>query len=263
MTDGKGSRNDDAAARPALVTGGGSGIGRAVALRLAQDGHTVAVCGRSRAKLDAVAGEIAAAGGHAVAVILDVTDAVSVRAAVGRVRAAIGDPLLVVNNAGIAESRKFADITCDDWDATMAVNVTGPFLVTQACLPAMLAAGFGRVVNVGSTAAVQGFPYVAHYVASKHALLGMTRALALEVASKGVTVNCVCPGYVDTEMTARSIDAIAATTGRPAADARRSLESMSPQRRLISPTEVADAVANLCGEAARGINGQAIVINGG
>ena len=263
MTDGTGSRNDDAAARPALVTGGGSGIGRAVALRLAQGGYAVAVCGRDRAKLDGVAAEIAAAGGRAVAVVLDVTDPVSVRAAVGRVRAAIGDPLVVVNNAGVAASRKFAELTRDDWDATMAVNATGPFLVTQACLPAMLAAGFGRVVNVGSTASVQGFPYVAHYVASKHALLGMTRALALEVATKGVTVNCVCPGYVDTEMTARSIDAIAKTTGRPSSDARRALESMSPQRRLIAPREVADAVLYLCSDAARGVNGQAVVVNGG
>jgi NAD(P)-dependent dehydrogenase (short-subunit alcohol dehydrogenase family) len=265
MTEAGGPRNGarGGAARVALVTGGGTGIGRAVALRLARDGLDVAVAGRDKAKLDATVAAVAAAGGTAAAVVLDVTDPSSVRAGVADATARLGAPLVLVNDAGVAASKKFADLTVDDWDAAMDVNARGAFLVSQACLPAMLAAGRGRIVNVGSTASVQGFAYVAHYVASKHALLGLTRALALEVASKGVTVNCVCPGYVDTEMTARTIENIAKTTGRTKDDARRSLEAASPQRRLIRPGEVADAVAWLCGDAAAGVNGQAVVVNGG
>jgi NAD(P)-dependent dehydrogenase (short-subunit alcohol dehydrogenase family) len=182
---------------------------------------------------------------------------------VARATEAVGAPSAVVNNAGVAVSGKFTELTTEDWNRTFDVNVTGAFLVTQACLPAMLAAGRGRVVMIGSTASVQGFPYVAHYVASKHAVLGLARALALEVASKGVTVNCVCPGYVDTELTRRSLENIVRTTGRPMEDARRALESASPQRRLMTPEEVADTVAWLCSDEAGGVNGQAIVVNGG
>lgn len=251
------------APRAALVTGGGTGIGRACALRLARDGWAVTVAGRDRARLDATVADIRAAGGRAVAVTLDVTDPESVRRGVAEAAAAHGPATVVVNNAGVAASAKFTELTLDEWRRTFDVNVTGAFLVTQACLPAMLAAKHGRVVMIGSTASVQGFPYVAHYVASKHAVLGLARALALEVATKGVTVNCVCPGYVDTELTQRSVETIARTTGRPPEDARRSLEAASPQRRLLTPGEVADTVAWLCTDGAAGVNGQAIVVNGG
>jgi NAD(P)-dependent dehydrogenase (short-subunit alcohol dehydrogenase family) len=251
------------APRTALVTGGGTGIGRATALRLARSGWTVAVAGRELGRLEAVVADVRSAGGRAVAAPMDVTDAASVRAGVARATEAVGAPSAVVNNAGVAVSGKFTELTTEDWNRTFDVNVTGAFLVTQACLPAMLAAGRGRVVMIGSTASVQGFPYVAHYVASKHAVLGLARALALEVASKGVTVNCVCPGYVDTELTRRSLENIVRTTGRPMEDARRALESASPQRRLMTPEEVADTVAWLCSDEAGGVNGQAIVVNGG
>ena len=259
----KSSTDSASVARAALVTGGGSGIGRAAAIRLAADGLAVAVAGRDGGKLAETVAAIEAAGGRGCAVEMDVTDAASVRRGVEQATAAVGGPLVVVNNAGIAASRKFADLTLEDWDRSMAVNATGAFLVTQACLPAMLAAKWGRVVMVGSTVSVQGAPYVAHYVASKHAVLGLARALALEFAAKGITANCVCPGYVDTEMTARSVENIARTTGRTPEDARRSLENLSPQRRLMTPDEVAGTIAYLCSAAAAGVNGQAIVVNGG
>lgn len=251
-----------ASARGALVTGASRGIGRAVALRFAADGFAVACAGRDGDALAAVVAEITAHGGHAAAVAMDVADEASVVAGVARAVAAVGPLLVVVNNAGIATAKRFTDLTAAEWAQTFAVNTTGPFLVTRACLPGMLAAGWGRVVSIGSTASVQGFPQVAHYVASKHALLGMTRALALEVATKGVTVNCVCPGYVDTDLTARSIETMAAATGKPAADVRRMIESASPQRRLMDPAEIAATVAYLCTDAARGVNGQAVVVNG-
>jgi 3-hydroxybutyrate dehydrogenase len=185
-----------------------------------------------------------------------------VDAAVHAVVAALGPPTILVNNAGMARSKPFRDISFEEWNEILAVNATGAFLVTQACLPAMLERGWGRVINVASTAAVVGYRYTAHYTASKHALLGMTRALALEVATKGVTVNCVCPGFVDTEMTRQSVATIAQATGRSIDESRRLLEAESPQKRLITPEEVAAAVVYLAGDEARGVNGQAVVING-
>jgi NAD(P)-dependent dehydrogenase (short-subunit alcohol dehydrogenase family) len=263
MAGGAAPIEDAAAPRVALVTGAGSGIGRAAALRLARDGFAVAATGRDWTRLHATADAIAAAGGRGIAVALDVTDAQSVRHGVNDVTERLGAPTALVHSAGVASSAKFADLTVDDWRRTYDVNVVGAFLVTQACLPGMTASRRGRVVLVGSTASVQGFPYVAHYVASKHALLGMARSLALEVAAKGVTVNCVCPGYVDTEMTRRTIETVARTTGRSEEDARRALEAASPQRRLLLPEEVAETIAWLCADGAGAISGQALVVNGG
>jgi NAD(P)-dependent dehydrogenase (short-subunit alcohol dehydrogenase family) len=264
------TRNDGAAGpatgpgrRTALVTGAGRGIGRATALRLARDGLDVALAGRDRAELDAVAEAARAAGARAAVVSMDVASEASVRAGVEAAAEALGAPLVVVNNAGVASAAKFGDLSREEWDRTFAVNVTGAFLVTRTCLPAMLAAGWGRVVSIGSTASLQAYPYTAHYTASKHALLGMTRALALEVAAKGVTANCVCPGYVDTDLTRETIERIVEKTGRTAAEARRTLEAASPQRRLMTPDEVAGAVSWLCRDEAHGVNGQAIVVNGG
>lgn len=248
--------------RVAVVTGASRGIGRVVAEALALAGHGVALCARDRVSLDALADVLTAQGCRVAAVPLDVTDPDSVTAGLERVRAELGPVAILVNNAGVASSAPFGKLTLDDWQRTFAVNVTGAFLMSQAALPDMTAAGWGRVVNVASTAALQGFPYTAHYSASKHALLGMSRALALEVARKGVTVNCVCPGFVETEMTARTIENIMATTGRDAGKARHSLEAASPQHRLIQPSEVAAAVAYLCSDDARGVNGDALVING-
>jgi 3-hydroxybutyrate dehydrogenase len=246
----------------ALVSGASRGIGYVTAIALAKAGFDVAAVARDKARLDEVRTQVAVHGVRAFAVECDVTDRLGVETAVHAVVAALGPPSVVVNNAGMARSRPFQEISFEEWSEILAVNATGAFLMTQACLPAMLETGWGRVINVASTAAVQGYRYTAHYTASKHALLGMTRALALEVATKGVTVNCVCPGFVDTEMTTRSIENIAQATGRSIEDARRLLEAESPQKRLLTPEEVAAAVVYLAGDDARGVNGQAIVLNG-
>lgn len=248
--------------RVALVSGASRGIGHATALALAKAGYDVAVVARDKLRLDEVRSSIAALGVRGFSVECDVTDPASVDTAVHAVVAALGPPAIVVNNAGMARSRPFPQITIAEWNEILAVNATGAFLLTHACLPAMLESGWGRVISVASTAALQGFRYTAHYTASKHALLGMTRALALEVAAKGVTVNCVCPGFVDTEMTQRSIENIAQATGRSIEESRRLLEAESPQKRLITPAEVAAAVVYLASDDARGVNGQAVVLNG-
>jgi 3-hydroxybutyrate dehydrogenase len=248
--------------RVALVSGASRGIGRVSALALARAGFDVAIVARDKERLEDVRAEAAACGARAFAVVCDVTDPAGVDTAVHAVVASLGTPAVLVNNAGMARSRPFAQISFAEWNEILAVNAGGAFLLTHACLPAMLEAGWGRVINVASTASLQGFRYTAHYTASKHALLGMTRALALEVAMKGVTVNCVCPGFVDTEMTRRSIDNIAQATGRSPEESRHLLEAESPQKRLIAPEEVAAAVVYLASDEARGVNGQAIVING-
>lgn len=243
--------------RTALVTGGGSGIGRAIAVALAQAGHRVAVAGRRPEPLDAT---VQALGGNGLAIRMDVTDEASVDAAVARVEEQLGAPTVLVNDAGFASSGAFGSIPREDWDRAFAVNVTGAWLVTRRCLPAMLSAGWGRVVTVASTAALRGYAYTAHYTASKHAVLGLTRALAEEVGSKGITANAVCPGFVDTEMTARSVAQIVATTGRSEEDARRALAKQNRGRRLITPEEVAAATVYLVGDEARAVNGEALRI---
>jgi len=249
--------------RVALVTGAGRGIGRAVALRLAQEGIEVALTGRERPELEAVAAEVAAAGGRCAVVTMDVTSEASIRAGVEAAAEALAPPLVLVNNAGVASASKLTDLSREEWERVFAVNVTGAFLAVRTCLPAMLAAGWGRIVSIGSTASMQAYPYTAHYTASKHALLGLTRSIALEYAAKGITANCVCPGYVDTDLTRETIERIVEKTGRSAEEARRTLEAGSPQRRLMTPEEVAGAVAWLCRDEAFGVNGQAIVVNGG
>jgi 3-hydroxybutyrate dehydrogenase len=253
---------EDRRRRIALVSGASRGIGRVTAIALARAGYDVAIVARDKARLEEVRGEVTANGARAFAVECDVTDPAGVDTAVHAVVAALGPPAVLVNNAGMARSRPFAQIAYAEWNEILSVNAGGAFLLTHACLPSMLETGWGRVINVASTAALQGYRYTAHYTASKHALLGMTRALALEVATKGVTVNCVCPGFVDTEMTRRSIENIAQATGRSPEESRHLLEAESPQKRLIAPEEVAAAVVYLASDEARGVNGQALEING-
>lgn len=244
--------------RTALVTGGGRGIGRAIAERLAADGAKVVVTGRTEAEINDVAASL---GG--VALKLDVTDRAAVEAALRAIEASGREIDILVNNAGAAESAPFDRTTDELWDAMIAVNATSAFLLCRALIPGMIKRGFGRVVNVASNAGITGYAYSTAYCAAKHAMLGMTRAIALEIARTPVTINAVCPGWVQTRMAEEAASRIARKTGRDAAEATKQLEAMSPQRRMIEPEEVAFIVSMLCGEGARGVHGQAIVIDGG
>ncbi len=240
--------------RRALVTGGGRGIGAAVAQALASAGAEVVITGRTAGVLDEVAGAI---GGTAV--VADVTD----RAAMDAVVEHVGVVDILVNNAGIAESRPLVKTDDELWDRTMEINATAPFRLCRALVPGMMERGWGRVVNIASNAGLTGYQYTAAYCASKHALVGMTRALALDVGASGVTVNAVCPGWVATEMAERAVANIVAKTGRSREKAVAALAGMSAQRRLVDADEVAAAVAYLCGDGARGVHGQTLVIDGG
>lgn len=249
--------------RVALVTGGGRGIGRAIAVSLAQAGADVAISGRNADVLDETVAAIRAIGRHAAAVVCDVGESSQVTSMITRVKKDLGDPLILVNNAGIAGSAKLSETTDDMWESMLRVNATGAFYCVRALVPMMVNANWGRVINVASIAARTGAAYITAYAASKHALLGLTRAVAAEVAARGVTVNAVCPGYVDTEMSDRSAAFISVRTGRDETTARKILEGFSPQKRLITAEEVASLATYLCSEAARGINGQGIVLDGG
>lgn len=245
------------AGKRALVTGGGRGIGAAIAHALAEAGAHVVVAGRSVPELEAVARAI---GGTAVR--LDLLDRAGTDAALAAILAG-GRIDVLVNNAGIAESAALERTDDAMWDRIMELDATAPFRVTRALVPAMITAGWGRVINVASNAGVSGYGYTAAYCAAKHAMVGMTRALAIDLARTGVTINSLCPGWVATSMVDEAVARIAAKTGRSLDEARSSLANMSPQRRLIEPAEVAHAALMLCAHAARGIHGQALVIDGG
>lgn len=244
--------------RTALVTGAGQGIGRAIALALARAGHRVLVAGRRKEPLDAVAAEIDKARGEVAAVALDVTSEVSVQQAFAAAAKRFGPVEILVNNAGNAKSAPFAKTDLALWSEMIAVNMTGPFLCSREALPGMLERGWGRIVTIASVAAKHGAPYIAAYGASKHGALGLVRCLAAEVEGKGVTVNAICPGYVDTPLTRKNIANIVVKTGMSEADARRRVESMNPGGRLILPEEVAEKALWLCSEQAATVNGEAI-----
>ncbi len=243
--------------RTALVTGAGRGIGRAIALRLAAEGLAVAVAARSAAQ---VAETARAAGPRALPLVLDVTDGAAVAVAVERVARALGPVDVLVNNAGVAESAPFAKTDPELWERHFRVNVTGPYLLTRAVLAGMLERRWGRVINVASLAGLVGSPYVTAYTASKHALVGFTRALATEVSGKGVTVNALCPGFTATDIVWNGARNIAAKTGKSFEDAVQALASMNPGRRLIEPEEVAEAAARLVGDETT--NGETLVLDG-
>lgn len=241
----------------ALVTGAGRGIGAAIAARLAADGAHVTLLGRTQATLDAVAATLATRQTRVV--LCDVTNA----DAVVRTIAALPRVDILVNNAGQAGSAPVARTSDELWARMLAVNLTAPFLCTRAVLPGMLDADWGRIVTIASTAALRGYPYVSAYAAAKHGVLGLTRSLALEVAARGITVNAVCPGFTDTDMLHDSIANIVAKTGRTEAEARETLAALNPQKRFITPDDVAHVVANLCAPSAAALTGLALPVSGG
>ncbi|WP_309083056.1 SDR family NAD(P)-dependent oxidoreductase [Chelativorans sp.] len=245
--------------RHALVTGGGSGVGRAVAFALADAGVTVTICGRRLEPLQEVAGERA----NIFALSADVTDQASVEGLYRQAEAERGPFDIVVANAGIAMSAPAAKTSLEDWNKTLQVNLTGAFLTVQPALAGMAARKSGRVIFIASVAGLKGYAYVAPYVASKHGLIGLMRSLAVELVRTGVTVNAVCPGYVETDMLEQSVARIVEKTGRSAAEARASLLAQNPHGRFIQPEEVAAAVLWLCGPGAASVTGQAISISGG
>jgi NAD(P)-dependent dehydrogenase (short-subunit alcohol dehydrogenase family) len=237
--------------RRTLITGGAKGIGLAIARRLAADGTSIALIGRDAIALERAATELSAR--YAVA---DVTDNAALRDSIAK----LGPCDILVNNAGAALSKPFAKHMRADFEAMLAVNLLSAVTACQAVLPHMRAQGFGRIVNIASTAGLKGYAYVTAYVAAKHALVGFTRALALETVKDGITVNAVCPGFTDTDMVARATATIAAASGRSADQARAQLAAGNPAGRLVQPEEVAATVAFLCERAASAITGQAIAV---
>ncbi len=251
------------AGRRAVVTGAGRGLGRSIALALAHTGADVAVTARTAADLEGLAAEIAALGRRCVWVPGDVTDPAQVAQLAERVGAEWGGIDILVNNAGTAASHKFLTHPDDLWHQMLLVNLTSVYYVTKAFTPLLIAAGGGRIINIASIAARVGDRYIAAYTAAKHGVLGLTRALAVELLPHAITVNAVCPGFLDTPLTQASIQNIVARTGMPEADARAALEKISPQHRLITAEEVASVVVFLCQDSSRGITGQAINVDGG
>ncbi len=246
--------------RHALITGAGTGIGEAISRQLYREGHAVTLVGRRTEPLETLSQML---GEHSFAVSGDVTDRGGIESAFQAAEAQFGDIEILVNCAGMAPTAPFHRVDFADWQRTMDVNVNGVFHCTQLALESMLENDWGRVVNIASVASLKGFPYVSGYCASKHAVLGMTRALALEVATQGITVNAVCPGYVDTDIVTTAIAGIVSKTGLTEADAMQHFTESNPQGRLVEVAEVASAVSWLCSEGAASVTGQAIAIDGG
>ena len=251
--------------RIALITGGGRGIGRAIAFAFAQEGADVAVAARTLEQVEQVATDIQGLSkSNVLPVVCDVSNIGSVEQMFGLVMERFGrGPDIMVNNAGIAESAPVSRTDDDMWHRHIEINLSGSFYCTRAVLPGMIERGWGRIINMASIAGKTGAPYIAAYSASKHGLIGLTRSCAAEVAAKGITVNAICPGYVDTEMTTRGVENITKKTGRSADEAMESILKMSPQNRLVTSEEVAALALFLASDDGRSINGQAISVDGG
>lgn len=256
------SSSTQLAGKHALVSGGGRGIGLAITRSLLAHGARVTAVSRNPKELSFRGGRQSDEE-PAFSLACDVTDPASVSRAFASARERFGPIHILINNAGQAASAPFLKTDFEMWRRLMAVNADGAFLCSQAVLPDMLQAGWGRIVNVASIAGLAGQAYIAAYCASKHALVGLTRALAVEVAAKGITVNAVCPGYTETEMVTDAVANIVAKTGRTEQQAREQLIGRNPLKRMIKPEEVANAAAWLCLPGSEAVNGQAIVISGG
>ena len=250
------------AGRHALVTGASRGIGAAIAAALIADGARVSLIGRDAARLAEVCARLGGAD-RAVAIAADITRADAVREAFTTARRQFGPVHVLVNNAGQAASAKFTDTDEALWNRILGVNLTGTYLCAREAIPDMLQAGFGRIVNIASIAGLRGAAYLSAYATSKHAVIGLTRSLALEYATRNITVNAVCPGYTDTDIVKEAIGNIMKKTGRSESEALAALTATNPQRRLIAPVEVSNAVLWLCRPGAESVTGQSIVIAGG
>jgi NAD(P)-dependent dehydrogenase (short-subunit alcohol dehydrogenase family) len=250
------------AGRHAVVTGASRGIGAAIAAALSADGVRVSLLGRDAESLQRVSDSL---GGreHAQPIVADITDPNSVKNAFAAARVQFGPVHVLINNAGQAASAKFTDTDESLWNRLMAVNLTGTYLGTRQAVPDMLAAGFGRIVNIASTAGLRGAAYISAYSSSKHAVIGLTRSLALEYATRSVTVNAICPGFVNTDIVKSAIANIKGKTGRSDSEALAALVATNPQRRLIEPREVADTVMWLCRPGSESVTGQSIILAGG
>lgn len=246
------------AGRHAVVTGGGRGIGASVAASLASLGATITVMGRSADVLEEVAGPI---GGHAV--VVDVAERGSVERGFADAVERAGPVQILVNNAGMVESAPFAKTSEELWQRTLRVNLDGVFHCSQAVVPGMVEARWGRIVNIASTSGLTGYAYVSAYCAAKHGVVGLTRSLAIELVRRNITVNAICPGYVETDLLARSIDNIVDKTGMSAGDAAEQLRRVNPQHRFVQPGEVARAVEWLCLPGSESMTGQALALAGG
>ena len=251
------------AGKRAVVTGAGRGIGRSIALALAEAGADVAVSARTANELEQLVTEIQAMDRRSLAISCDVTDPQQVQSLATRSLEGLGGIDILVNNAGNAGSHKFLNHPDELWHRMLAVNLTSVYYVTKAFIPTLIEQRWGRIINIASIAARVGGSYIAAYTASKHGVLGLSRALAVELMPHNITVNAICPGYVNTPMTDASVRNISSRTGMPEAQARGTLEKTSPQRRLMEPEEIAAIAVFLAQDISKGITGQAINIDGG